>query len=169
MIIVEERLKELFKTLPPVVKNKKNYVHDYSFGTQEDLLLFLSKRAEEIYPLIWLETPITKTGRENNITIKLKLIIAINTSSSISNLQRLEESFKPALNPMYKNIIKALKRSGFTRIIDEDKNKRTDYYNYGLKQVGKKGTENVASDIWDAIKLECELALTNCEQKKINY
>lgn len=169
MIIVEERLRELFETLPPIIKGDKSYKSAFNFGSHEDLLNYLSKRGSDTYPLIWLETPITKNGKENRITIDLKLIIAINSNANTSNSERLNISFKPSLIPLYKNILKSLKQSGFTKIIEAQKNKRTDFYNYGVKEKNSKEKKHIATDIWDAIKFECELELTDCKQKNINY
>ena len=170
MILVEERLKELFATLPIITVDNSDYKPQFDFGTHEDLLRYLNHKAKEggkVYPLIWLETPIVKKGKENRINIDLKLVLATLTTAELSNTERLEITFKPNLVPLYNNILKALRKSGFTRIIDADKNKRTDFYNYGVKD--KKEQRNIATDIWDAIKFECELELTNCKQKNINY
>lgn len=172
MILVEERLKELFETLPVITVSHSDYKPQFDFGTHEDLLRYLRSKAKEggkFYPLIWLETPIVKKGKENRIYIDLKLVLATLTKAELSNTNRLEVTFKPTLVPLYNNIYKALRKSGFTRIVDPENNKRTDFYNYGVKKKNGNETENIATDIWDAIKLECELEITNDCKKNINY
>lgn len=167
MILVEKRLKELFNTLPEIEVNGKNYKPQFDFGSHKDLLKFLNQKAKEggtVYPLIWLETPIEKVGKENRITVDLKLVLATLTNSEISNIERLNLTFGTTLVPLYKNVLKALQQSGFTQIRNKGKNKRTDFFNYGVKE-----NENQATDVWDAIKFECDLEINNCPLRQINY
>lgn len=171
MIIIEEKLAPLFKTLPPITSKGKEFKVLYKFGTKEDLLKYLNKNAKDggkQYPLIWLETPIVATGNSYRVKSSLKFIIAtLNVKSEMDNSQRLEITFKRTLYPLLENVIKAFKKSGFTRMIEEEKNKRTNYFNYGFKE---KNENSSIKDIWDAIKFECELEFKNCEQKQnINY
>lgn len=184
MILVEQRLKELFETLPVQTIDGSDYKPAFDFGTHEDLLKYLKYKRKEggkIYPLIWLETPIVKNGKEERLKIELKLVIATLTNSEISNTERLQLTFKTTLVPLYDNIQKALMQSGFTRILNADKNKRADFFNYGVKDTNKKTNvynygisdtnkeKHLATDIWDAIKFECDLEITECKQKNINY
>ena len=172
MIIVEESLKELFATLPIITVDNLEYMPQFNFGTHEDLLCFLSHKAKEegkIYPLIWLETPVEKKGKENKINIDLTLVLATLTSSEISNVERLEVTFKPTLIPLYNNVLKALRQSGFTKIVNAENNKRTDFYNYGVNEKNENEKKNITTDIWDAIKFECELQIRKDCKKNINY
>lgn len=167
MIIVEERLEELFDTLPLITVGGSDYKTAFDFGSHKDLLKFLAMKKKEggkFYPLIWLETPFTESGKEDRISIDLKLILATLTNAEISNKERLEVTFKPALIPLFENIYKAFRMSGFTKIINPEDNKKTKHYNYGVD-----GKEERPSNIWDAIKFECELELTECKQEIINY
>lgn len=166
MIIVEQRLGELFDTIPVVTVSGADYKPIYDFGSHKDLLRFLAAKRKEggnIYPLIWLETPITETGDNSPVFVNLKLVLATLTSSTLSNTERLEKTFKPTLFPLLKNVEKSLKVSGFSRIMNPDKNKVSKFYNFEDKG------ENNATDIWDAIKFECELRVTDCPQQKFNY
>ena len=178
MILVEKRLKELFATLPPIVRESTEgesieFKPAFDFGDQEDLLWYLAQKKKlggKVYPLIWLETPITKKGKENRVTVDLKLVLAtLNQKTTMSNLERLNRTFTQTLVPLYENVLKALEQSGFTEILKPENNKRTDFYNYGVKQRGGKDSEHKTTDIWDVIKLECELELTDCKQQNINY
>lgn len=174
MIDVEYDLKMLFDTLPDLTIDDESYKPMFDFGNHEDLLKYLEQKDREegeTYPLIWLETPITLTGSEDKKSFDLKLVLATQTSAEISNVERLEITFKPTLIPLYKNILKALNQSGFTQIIKKEQNKTTNYYNYGVRQIGKKREEQAAIDIWDAIKFECKLEVTDaCDcDLKINY
>ena len=164
MIIVEEALKDLFATLPTVDVAGSSYAVNFDFGSHEDLLLYLRQKALEqanVYPLIWLETPIEKKG-DSKVEIDLRLIIATLTNSEISNVERLDITFKPIIIPVLKNVIKALEQSGFTEILNPESKSITNFFNYGIN-------EHVATDIWDAAKLQCKLQLTNSCKKNINY
>ena len=166
MILVEDRLHELFNTLPEITGNVTNFKPSFGFGTYEDCVKFLAHKAKEgvkHYPLVWLETPFTRTGKENRFQFPLKLILAEKSNAEMSNLQRLDITFKPMLVPLYNNVLTALNKSGFTKILKPEKNKATNYFNFGVD--GK----TQATDIWDAIKFECELEMDECPLRTITY
>lgn len=165
-MIVEDRLVELFDTLPIQTIDGSDYKPCFDFGSHEDLLLYLnhkSKTGGKRYPLVWMQTPFQATGR-NVLTIKSKLILATLSNSELSNRERLEVTFKPTLDPLLVNTIKALNFSGFTRILEPEKNVRTNYFKYDSE-----AEINGATDIWDAIKFECNIEMKDCEQRTINY
>lgn len=168
MILVEERLKELFDTLPAIQGASDSFKPTFGFGIQEDCLKVLdAKKKEKHYPLVWLETPFTKTGKEHKFSFPLKLILAEKSDGVMSNEERFEKTFKPMLVPLYDNVLKALNRSGFTKILNEDRNKSTNYFNYSVSDGGKKATYGPV--IWDAIKFECELQMDSCPMRTITF
>ena len=71
MILVEEDLGLIFDTLPAIVgDDSEDYKPAYDFGTHKDLIRYLNSKRKEgghVYPLIWLETPIVKKGKEDRI------------------------------------------------------------------------------------------------------
>ena len=166
MIIVEERLKELFEALPQINVSGKSYNISYGFGSHKDLLRFMNSerkfRGGVEYPLIWLETPIERdVRRDKKIDLAgLTLILATLSNAEKSNVERLEVTFKPTLIPLYDMVIKALKRSGFTQIINNGEQKVTTFYNYGVNE-----EEHEATDIWDVLKIQLDLIMDNtCPQ-----
>lgn len=172
MILVEERLRALFETLPVQTIDGSQYKPAFDFGSHEDLLRYLKQKQKEggkVYPLIWLETPLKRTGNENRVKIDLKLVLATLTNSNMSNTERLEVTIKPTLIPLEKNIRKGLSHSGFTRILKSKEAEWTVFFNYGLREVQEKEEKHASTEIWDAVKFECELEITNCKQKNINY
>lgn len=174
MIVVESSLKNIFATLPAEVENGKEFKPVYDFGNQKELLCFINsqnKLGATKYPLIWLETPVSMTGKPNQKEVNLTLVLATLSKYELSNTQRLETTFKNTLFPLLENVLKALKRSGKTRIKDEGNIKTTNYFNYGVKDLRQKNESQVSNDIWDAIKLECKIEITaNCGcDIKINY
>lgn len=173
MILVEERLKELFPTLPNITDiDGVEHKPKFDFGTEEDLIVFINdNRDAEIntYPLIWVQTPFPTEGKEPRLNCKLKLILAVNSNSTLTNTERLEISFKPILVPLFENVIKAFNRCGFITLRNRDKEKRTNFFNYGVKEQGEKNTVIQTTDIWDAIKFECEIEMSDCPLREINY
>lgn len=169
-IVVEDRLKELFATLPPIIGDSgAEFKPVYDYGTQEDLLRLIrdlnKQQGVTKYPMIWLETPIKQTGDEIPIYVDLKLILATQSNATLSNRERLEETFKKTLFPLLDNVKKSLRLSGFSRIMNPDNNVETKYYNFTEieQKIGK------ATDIWDVIKFECEVRFTDCPLRNINY
>jgi len=170
MIIVEERLRDLFLSLPKISVGQKDYAVNFDFGSHKDLLRFMNSERKlkggVQYPIIWLETPIERVNfRNNDITLNgMTLILATLSNSEQSNLQRLETTFKPTLNPLYDNVIKALKYSGFTQIIGNQEVKQTNFYNYGVDE-----SEHLTTDVWDVIKIELDLIMNGKCSQCINY
>lgn len=167
MIIVEETLKDLFATLPTIEVDGSTYPINFDFGNHPDLLRYLdSKRKEggKIYPLIWLETPLIKIGKDNRPLVRdLKLILATLSKSTLSNTERLEVTFKPTLIPLHDNVLKALAQSGSTELRNKDNKKTSFHYNY------TEDNETFADQFWDVIVLKHDVQFNNCPLKTINY
>lgn len=178
MILPEARLKEIFDTLPVITIGTSTYTPIYDFGSQKDLYRFLNSKRKEvtssgsgnIYPIIWMETPVTKTGTEFRLSFPLTLVIATLSNSEFSNTQRLNLSYATVLTPLYDNIITGLKQSGFTQIVPNSTTQdnsivRTDYFNYSTDN----DESHATNDIWDAVKLECTVLMNNNCLRTINY
>lgn len=173
MILVESRLKELFPTLPNITDiDSVEHKPKFDFGTEEDLIVFINDNRDgniNTYPLIWVQTPFQTESKEPRLNCKLKLILAVNSNSTLTNAERLEISFKPILVPLFENVIKSFNRCGFITLRNRDKEKRTNFFNYGVKETGEKNTVSQTTDIWDAIKFECEIEMSDCPLREINY
>lgn len=171
MIIAESRLGEVFATLPEVTDLDGNHFKPkYDFGSEEDLLVFINDNRDaqtNTYPLIWVQTPLQVKGDMPRLKVKLSLVIATCSSSDLPNTERLKVSFTPLLIPTHENVIKAFQRSGFIKLLDRDREIRTHFYNYGVQKNSKKASQ--ATDIWDALKFECEIEMSDCAQRKIFY
>lgn len=173
-LTTEERFIALFDTLPAIgdFSSQKTFKPNFDFGNELDCIAFLNdmrkrkQAGEEVntYPLVWLETPIIETGQLPRLNIKPKIILATLTNANYSNRKRLDVTFKPTLLPLLDNVIKALNRSGFTKLINRDREQRTKYFNYG-----NENNENEVTDIWDAIKFECEIEMSDCAQRTVFY
>ena len=162
MIVVEERLRDLFLALPSVGYGSVDYNPIFSFGNEDYLFRFLeTKKNKRTYPLIWLETPITSSGYKR-VDAPITLILATNSSASLSNSDRLEKTIKPLLAPLVDNCIEGLHKSGFTTL-DESSVRTSNYYNYGVDNDGN------TYGVWDAIKLTCNVTITDCKQREFNF
>ena len=170
MIIVEERLKELFATLPEITVGQNSYAVSFDFGSHKDLLRFMNSERKfkggVSYPLIWLETPIARdVMRNGNINLSgLTLVLATLSNSQQSNTERLENTFKPTLIPLQELVLKSLKSSGFTQIINDGQRTETNFYNYGVDE-----SESQTTDIWDVIKIELDIMMDSKCLRCINY
>src|SRR5690606_6642328 len=105
-----------FPTLPNITDiDSVEHKPKFNFGTEEDLIVFINDNRDgniNTYPLIWVQTPFQTEGKEPRLNCKLKLILAVNSNSTLTNEERLEVSFKPILVPLFENVIKAFNRCG---------------------------------------------------------
>lgn len=163
MIIVEDRLRELFNTLPQIDYDGNLYTPIFDHGNPNDLNKFI-RQEEKKYPLIWLESeyPEDKTDL-HTVNVSLSIILATYSGDlNQDNSQRLEDKFKKVLIPLLDNIDKAFERGN--TILFEDRNYRvTKFFNYGKNQ------KHTSTDIWDAIKLEVDLNINDYCLKPFNY
>ena len=161
MIVVEEKLKELFETLPPYEEGGNSFQPTFDLGTEEDInkLLRSDNTAFKMpYPLIWLITPVATVG-DKSVRCDLEFIVATqNKVTDLNNLKRLETTFTNVLFPLINNMIIAFDQSGFSRITNRKAITRTNYFNHVQ-----------STDIWDAIRFGCNLEIRNSSIKKIIY
>lgn len=180
MIIPEERLDELFATLPAMSIGGESFTPYYDFGTQPDLYKFLNLKRKEvntsgsgnIYPIIWMPTEgLTLQGdHDKRIRFRLSLVLATLTTSEQTNKDRIDLAFKTVLHPLWSNIERALKYSGFTKLIRTGNNVQDEvlfqrYFNYSTDNDENHDT----TDIWDALRVETELEMTSGCLRSITY
>ena len=139
----------------------KDYKPVFRFGTAEQLAADLSlkrKTGERYYPLIYLETPLEEDGDQ-----EFKFILAtLNSRVDMRNNDRLKWTFEEVLEPLAKNMNKALLRSGVFR-----RNERTKGKYYGGKKVFN---YHMTPDIWDALIYETSFRYNDdCEVRKIHF
>lgn len=166
-MIIEEKLKELFETLPNVTDlDSTSFEVKVDFGSEKDCYIFLDDNRDASlasYPLVWIQTPIKSTGRTPKINTKVRLIIATLSKAHFTNAQRIEYSFKPLLQPILDNAIKALNRSGFTKLLNTDREDRVNHFKYSVND------KNPTTDVWDAITYDVEIEMSECPLRTINY
>lgn len=148
-IVLEQALTGLSITI-----EGKVFVPNFMYGSHSDMLTYLNQKRKEIsktggniYPLIWVETPIKLQGHpfaESDVSI----LLATLTTSNLSNITRTKEVFQKILDPLVPIVVKAINNEDAMQIVDIDNQETTRHFNYDTN------SEHQGSDIWDVIKLE---------------
>ena len=153
MIVVEEILKEIFSQIPPVKdSNSVEFSPKFNWGSTNALNLYLSLQKKSVkYPLIWL----TETADDSDIYAHklekpLKIFLAKQSSyTNSTNPIIWETEFKNVLNPLLKNLILSIEKSGVTTIKDGTfKSRRLANYSES------NGTESITIDNWNVVVFE---------------
>jgi hypothetical protein len=157
-IIVEDRLRDIFKYLKPIVgSDSEDYYPIFKGGDEEELYAFFMESLRNVnYPLIWLVMPYEEnhTNRGKSV-VNLTLILAVETSPELRTSERMDLVFKPRLYPLLDNILDCLRVSNISSI-DGDYT-IIKYPNY-KNSVDKDGS---VIDVWDAIRLEVEVTFND--------
>lgn len=158
-------LSEILDDLPVITDiNGNDFKPVFDYGTQADLLKFLSlkkksKSTGNVYPLVWLQTPVS-FAKENEIEVaNVNFVLATISDRNISNRTRTTNSFVQILDPLQASVEKAINVHEGTRVsrYNQDIMK---YFNY------ENDLEKGATDIWDAISFRVNLEINlDC----INY
>ena len=154
MIVVEDRLNELFATLP----NIKGFKPRFDWGSQNALNLFLSyQKNTNKYPLIWLvesEDEVLEYG--NKVIKQVRLIIAKNSEHPQSTNPTIwNKEYKEVLNPLLDEVIKVIERSKIAFIVDGNY-KITRKANYTENNKEQKTIDN-----WNVIILDLKINFNN--------
>lgn len=173
MIIIEDRLQELFETLPTIPSgdpDQPTAQPQFGFGTEKQLLVFLQdfeKQSVYPYPILWYETPRRSTGPKQIRTVSgATFIIATPTKEGWSNKQRLKSTVAQRIEPVAELMFKALRKSGFTRIIGQNTSYEDELFlNYGNPDQ----SENKVPYIWDAMRITLDLEVTDKCLRTFNY
>ncbi len=169
-IIVEDRLKELFDTLPAI----NGFSPVFKYGDQKELMAFLRSTkgdASKPYPLIWYVYPNSETdnGKDQDVNLTLSLVMAVNNGkTSMLNDERKETTYKTILEPLRNNVRTALKKASILTLTGaDDRFITTKFPNYSGDDNNM--TENELQDVWDAIKQVQEVTINDNCLKTILY
>ncbi len=161
MIVIEEKLRELFNLIPDIQINSNNLQKPYfSWGKKEELnryILGYNKQGEQPYPLIWLMPEVdTYNYMADMVTRRVVLILAtLEPRSELYNAQRYQGSYTTTLNPLTSYVVQALRNSTITRVLDSSDIKIFKEPNYSDQG------ENATIDKWDAVRIECDVEFNN--------
>lgn len=155
-------LSEIFDNLPVMEIKGKMFAPVFNYGSHADLIKFLRLKRKQtgankqVYPLVWLETPVTFTRQGGTKSASINLVLATLSTANLSNRERTSVTFDNTLDPLLNNVIKALYYDSRTRV-DQDTAETTKYFNYETDE------ETGATDIWDAIGLRIDIKINvNC-------
>jgi hypothetical protein len=168
MITFEESLGKLVQLLPDVTIGENDYSIKYNWGTQEVLNKYLITNKENSYPLVWLIV-----GRDSNdiykknISRNARIVIATRSMNKEEfNEFQFQTYYKEILYPIQMNLIKVLRRSGISAIIDDVYNSEF-VPNYSFND--EAGT---LVDVWNAIVLNMEISFVTdyqCRIKQVKF
>ena len=155
MIIVEDRFAEVFNFIPDVQYPgaAESYTPIFKYGDDKELNTFLKyseSRNEKPYPLIWLLYPYVEKHQKNKVELpSVSFILAVDTTSAMMNPERIEETYKKILIPLYDNFIAVLSKNNIINI--EHNFNVIKYPNYS--DDNSTGDKNKTISRWDALKV----------------
>ncbi|MCP4762029.1 MAG: hypothetical protein GY870_09610, partial [archaeon] len=120
-----------------------------------------NKKVDEKFDLIWLlnHSPESYETEINDIykTVDYVLIFVTDSKRKYTSIERLTNSFKARLNPLFQLFIETLKESDYVLFNpgEEIGGNLTPYYFYGHEQKN----ENVVNEITDALEFSNKIKL----------
>lgn len=163
IVIVEDRLQEMFNILPTV----QSFQPTFGYGDKKELNAFIKNQrsSRDFYPLIWLLYPYVEDHNKTDVYIdKLDLILACNTNAVDRNEKRLQEAFKKVLYPLADNIVTLFNRANIVNWKTEFKIVK--HPNYASNE---SKDEHAGTFIWDALKFTTSLSITDDCLKQIRF
>lgn len=170
MIIVEDKLKEMFGYLPDMsyAEGATEFTPVFGYGDQKELNLFLAERESKTskpYPLIWLLYPYKEKHFKREVLIEdLVLLLAVDTTEAMRYKDRIETTFGRILIPLFDNI-----NTVFNRAINVNKKDEVGvvkFPNYTDDSDRYNDNLHFTSDRWDALKTTWEIKINdNCLKK----
>lgn len=171
MIVVEERMMELFSQLPQTTSNGITYPKPvYHFGDDLELNKFIlgKQEAQElVYPLIY-QTSFEETQYpfESEVETRLEMFIAYKTETDLYNTQRWATSYRNILMPTFENIHTAFVKGNIVQ--SEFQYDVRKFPNYGADE--RNSTEHKTVDIIDAVRFRLNCRINNrCINKNILF
>ena len=152
IIVVEDRLRAVFDTLPPMIVDLVEYPIVFKYGDEKELMSFLKNTQgnDTPYPLIWLVYPYEEKHNRTHVSITdMSFVLAVETNEEMFNEERFETTYKDVLFPLYDNIRKLFNMANI--ITTNDTYKVIKFPNYSGEDGGSEEQKTV--DIWDALKI----------------
>lgn len=165
MIVIEERLRDLFNLIPNIQVNASNSLKPkFSWGKKEELNRYIKLNKSKSYPLIWLLPNVDIFNYSSKlVTRKCSFVIAtLETRDELLNAQRYQGSYKNTLNPLTNYVVQALTNSSITRVVSTEIEILKEP-NYADKE------ESGTIDKWDAVRVECEVEINNFCLKPLKW
>lgn len=169
MIIVEDRFAEVFAYIPDVQYpgDVNAYAPTFQYGDDKELNAFLKlheAQNSKPYPLIWLLYPYTEKQLKTKVELpSVSFILAVDTKTEMLNPERIKESYKKILIPMYDNFVKVITRNNIINI--EHSFNVIKYPNYS--DDNSTGDKNKTIARWDALKVNFKCTINDTCLRKI--
>ena len=168
MIVVEEKLAELFNLLPPFPDTNGNMVKPvYHFGDGIEANEFIKKRNRAVYPLIYQNlTEETQNIKANTVSTRLEIVLCVKTRTEMLNTERWATTYRDVLMPLLNNIgILFTKSNIILSNLEFDIAKFPNYSETESKQ------KNAFIDIVDAIRVRVPITIDGnlCLPKQILF
>lgn len=170
IIVFEDVLEAIFSYLPRMKYNTgdlDDYPVVFGAGDKKALNVFLKTKlkGDRPYPLIWLLYPYEETHNRTNLSIdKTTLILAVPTNKSMQTKQRIDETYKKVLFPLYDNMVFALGQANIVNIAHEFKVVK--YPNYSDEPSDE---ESAGIFIWDALRVNFQITIQGTCLKPIIF
>jgi len=167
MIVVEQRLSDLFNRLPDLIDaNNKPFKPVYHFGDGIEANEFIKRYKHAVYPLIY-QTSLRETQnyRERTVDTTLEIVLCVQTRTDLLNSERWATTYKTMLVPLMENIMILFEKGGI--IVSNFEYEIEKFPNYS--QTESKDA-NAFIDIVDALRfrLPCEIN-DKCITKNIKF
>lgn len=162
MIVIEDRLRELFNRLPNIQDVSGNeFKPVYHFGDGIELNQFLKENENTIYPLIYqtsMRANINK-DRDEAVIRPLEFFIATKAKPEKNNTQRWNTTYQNILRPLFDNIQTIFECCGIVRTEQSEVWQVENFPKYSQNQATR--NENIEIDIIDAIKVSLNCTIEN--------
>jgi len=171
IIVLEDKLEEIFSYLPRmkyIATSQLDHKVVFGSGDKKALNVFLKikGKGDSPYPLIWLLYPYEETHNRTNLSVdKVTLVLAVPTNQSMQNKQRLNETYKKVLFPLFDNLVYCLEHANIVNIAREFKVVK--YPNYSDEQSSSE--ESAGTFVWDALKVNFQITIRDTCLKPIIF
>lgn len=154
IMVLEDKLEAIFSYLPAI----DTFIPKFAYGDPKELAAFLKHKhkGQQPYPLIWLLYPYAETHEGTHLeATNVSLILAVQTNASMQNKQRLAETYKKILFPLYDNIVYAFNAANIVNVAH--KYRVVKHPNYSDDR--SLGGSHAGPFIWDAMKVTFDIKI----------
>ena len=157
MIVTEERIKDIIAQIPyMIMKIQLHRKPSFHWGDEKELNRYLKMKKDESYPLVWLLPGKEVFRTDGTVRRKCEFIIATReTRTELFNTERYEKSYRIVLNPLAEYLMEGLQTSSVSHFTSDE----WSLFRHPNYSVDEK--KNGTIDLWDAIKLICEVEFNN--------
>jgi len=156
MIVIEERLEELFSYLPATPDGFKP---KYYYGDEKEINALIKLSDGAIYPLIYQTSNEWTENAKNPNTVEAELVfvLAVQNTVAMRNKERWATSYRNVLRPLYENIKTLFMHANI--VTSDLAFTVSNHPNYSENEVTK--DKNKFIDIVDALVIRVTIKISN--------